>query len=106
LADYEYSIDYLIIDVLYDGTYFYRQFKKNLEQYSKTGKKISFDTYHRHIRALLKSRLLKREKIGNRVFLSLEETYRSKLDDGQPIDSSDHFPERRGILVTCLNRPV
>ena len=92
LAEYNYSIDYLIIDVLYDETQSFRQLKRNLEYYSKSGKKISFDTYGRHIRALLKSRLLNRKKIGNRVFLSLEETYRAKLADGQPIDSVHHFP--------------
>lgn len=106
MAKYGYSLDYLTIDVLYDGTQSYRQLKTNLEYYSKTGKKISFDTYHRHIRSLLESKLLKRKKIGNKAFLSLEETYKAKLADGQPIDSVHHFPEERRILVTSLNRPV
>jgi hypothetical protein len=108
LAEYEFSLDYLIVDVLYenDDPQSYRQLKRNLERYSKTGKKISFDTYHRHIHSLLKSGLLKKKKIGNRVILSLEETYKAKLSDGQSIDSSGHFPERRGKLVTSLNRRV
>ena len=106
MDEYEYSLDYLIIDVLRDGTQSYRQLKRNLENYSKIGKMISFDTYHRHIRALVMSRLLKRKKIGNRVFIYLEETYRDKLACGQPIDSAHHFPENRGIPITSLNRPV
>ena len=86
-TNYEYSLDYLIIDILYEGAQSYRQLKRLLEGYSKIGKQISFDTYHRHIRLLLNDGLLVKERIGDKVFLSLEETYRGKLANGQPIDS-------------------
>ena len=92
LPRYEYPLDYLIVDILYEGTQSYRQLKRKLEVYSKTGKRISFDTYHRHIHSLLTNKLLKRKVIGNKVFLSLEETYRGKLADGQSIDSLHYFP--------------
>jgi hypothetical protein len=101
-TNYGYSLDYLIIDILYEGTKSYRQLKRYLEIYLKTGKQISFDTYHRHIRLLLKDKLLVKERIRYKVFLSLEETYRGKLANGQPIDSNYHFPEEKGILISSL----
>jgi DNA-binding HxlR family transcriptional regulator len=77
LPRYERSLDQLIIDVLCDGTQSYRQLKRQLEFYAKTGKKISFDTYNRHIRSLVANGHLKRKEIGNKVFFSLEENIQS-----------------------------
>lgn len=100
LTNYEYSLDYLIIEILYEGTQSYRQLKRHLESYSKTGKQISFDTYHRHIHLLLTDKLLVKERIGNKIFLSLKETYRRQLDNGHPIDEDKHFPKRKGIRIS------
>ncbi|CAN5147367.1 hypothetical protein BH18THE2_BH18THE2_35800 [soil metagenome] len=94
--DYKYSLDYVIIGILYyEGGKSYRELKRRIESYSKARKGVSFDTYNRHIDSLSNHKILDRKRANNRVFLSLRQEYRRKLDNGHLIDEDKHFQEKR-----------
>jgi hypothetical protein len=105
-TNYEYSLDYLIVDILFDGPKYYRELKRHMECYSRAGKKISFDTYNRHLLLLQRSKLLVKKRIRNKVLISLEETYKKLLTNGQPIDENRHFPEKKGTLVSSIRKSL
>jgi hypothetical protein len=102
IYDYKYSLDYLIIEILYhENSKSYRELKRRLESYSTSRKAISFDTYNRHINSLSNHKILEKKKIRNKVFLSLNQSYRRKLDSGHLTDEDKHFQDKRNIPISA-----
>lgn len=103
IYDYKYSLDYLIIGILYyEDSKSYRELKRRLESYSTARKAISFDTYNRHINSLSNHKILEKKKKQNKILLSLNDSYRRKLDNAYLIDEDKHFQEKRSIPISSL----